>query len=190
MKIADSMVSNKLDAVQDTFQKGFDFAADISSLSSLASKLDTLDKEFLSIAYEGASMNIALNCFEAGDEIKPWFEFLESAERAHGIQYHIGLGWALAQLQLNTTIYLQLLDPIERYRVLDGYGYYEAMFRTKKSILNQLRPEGLNEGGISAYYQGIGRGIWYLSRGELAEVQNMMDRFQKEKRPTYGADWV
>lgn len=182
MKITASAAGHKLEAVQDVFQKGFHFAADKSSLNSLAEKLDSLDKEFLSIAYEGASMNIALNCLEVGTEIKPWFDFLGSAAQAHGIQYHIGLGWALAQLQLNTMPYMLQLDAIDRYRVPDGYGYYEAMFRTKRCINNQQKPEGFNEAGLSAYYQGLGRGIWYLSEGEQEAAKMLIDKFTEENR--------
>ena len=155
MKVAESMISRKLGAVQDAFQKGFNFAADEFSLNSLADNLNSLDAEFLSIAYEGASMSIALNCLESGGQLKQWFDFLESAAMAHSIQYHIGLGWALAQLQLNTTPYMLQLGAIDRYRVPDGYGYYEAMFRTKRCINNQQKPEGFNEAGLSAYYQGL-----------------------------------
>ena len=179
---ADGVVANhKLEAAQDAFQKGFNLAVDISSLNAIANKLDLLDKEFLSIAYEGASMNIALNCLETSAGLKPWFHFLASSAKPHNIQYHIGLGWALAQLQLDAVPYMLQLGPIDRYRVPDGYGYYDAIFRTKRSIHNQQKLEEFNKAGSSAYYQGIGRGIWYLSLGRKDEAKNLIDKFAEER---------
>lgn len=180
MKTAGTAANHKLELAQDAFQKGFNLVTDISSLSTIANKLDSLAPEFLSIAYEGASMNIALNCLETGAELKPWFDFLQSAAKQHSIQYYIGLGWALAQLQLNAMPYMQRLGPIDRYRVMDGYGYYEAIFRTKRTIHKQQKLEEFNEAGSSAYYQGIGRGIWYLSLGKKEEAKTMIDKFPAE----------
>jgi enediyne biosynthesis protein E3 len=180
--MAQNSISAVLQSVQHVFQKGFSLAEETSSLSGLADGLNAMDKEYLSVAFEGASMSIALNCIEADKEIKPWFDFLEQYAQPHTILYHIGLGWALAQLQIHVTPYLERLDAVERYRVMDGYGYYEAIFRTKKCIHGQQQPTGLNAASTSAYFQGIGRGIWYLNHGQISEAQGMIEKFAPEKR--------
>lgn len=182
MKIGSSIAERNLEAVQDTFQKGFDFASAEPAGHSLKQKLDTLNEQYLSIAYEGASMAIALQCLGRGGNLQPWFSFFNASALPHAIQYHIGLGWALAQQQIELSPFLPKLSTVERFRALDGYGYYEAIFRTRRSVHGLQHPEGMDWADLSAYYQGLGRGIWYLNAGEIEIARAMIDKFPAQLR--------
>lgn len=152
--------------VQDTFSG----SADISLLNSF-------EEDFRGIAYEAASMGLALADLKAGEELRNWNHFSQTQGRGYGIQIHIGLGWALAQEQTDPAPFLPALQPMLRYRVLDGYGYYEGTFRRRKSVLSQ---QGLNledATATSAFDQGLGRSLWYTCLGKPEEVKNAIDKF-------------
>lgn len=157
--------------VQDTFSGSADMAL-----------LHSFEEDFRGIAYEAASMGLALADLKAGEELRNWNNFFQTQGRGYGIQIHIGLGWALAQEQIDPAPFLPPLQPILRYRVLDGYGYYEGTFRKRKSVLSQ---QGLNlpdATATGAYYQGLGRSLWYTCGAKAEEVKQAIDKFPAERQ--------
>ena len=104
-----------------------------------------------------------------------------STHSAHATQIHVGLGWALAQNEISPIEFLQQLDSMLRYRVLDGYGYYEGFFRRRKSILNQQQPQWNDSTATGAYDQGLGRSLWYIHTGEIDAAKHALEKFPVER---------
>jgi hypothetical protein len=172
-----------METIQTVFQQVQALFSENSGYSQVLPQLDDFDLAFRSIAYEAASMCIALKDLAAGDELTNWFIFLNGNGALHATQVHVGLGWALAQQQLNPLNYLAPLTPMMRYRVLDGYGYYEGIFRRRKAIIAKQLPTFNDVTALSAYCQGLGRSIWYINKGEVTGAKIMIEGFAQASWP-------
>ena len=178
---AANSVETKMDAIQNIFLRVQDIFFESPDWKRHVAELESTDIEFRSIAYESASMSIALEDLKQGDALTNWFHFLNEAASAHATQVHVGLGWAFAQQLKNPIAYLSELNPMMRYRVLDGYGYYEGIFRRRRSIINHLKLNVEDAVASGAVDQGIGRSIWYLNKGIIDHAKNMIEGFAVER---------
>lgn len=176
------MVARQMQRIQGIFREVQEHFNKEYSLPQLCWQLDNYDAEFRSVAYEAASMCIALIDLKEGSELKRWKEFLKDSGGKHNTQIHIGLGWALAQQSLLPAAYLPELTPMMRYRVLDGYGYYDGFFRKRKRIMAQQKPDFKDATASGAYDQGLGRSIWYLNNGEINEAEKTLTGFPPERQ--------
>ena len=181
MSLEQSSIQGRMDTIKSIFQQVQGIEINNDNWPVVFEQLNATDPVFRSVAYEAAAMNTALADLANGGELQLWEHLATSTEAVpHLTQIHIGLGWALAQQQVDATPYLPHLNPIMRYRVLDGYGYYEAMFRRRKSIVSKQAPEFLNGTALSAYYQGLGRCMWYLTNGNADASISMLQSLDSE----------
>jgi hypothetical protein len=175
-------VQEKMETIQSTFLRVQDMFFESPDWKRHVVELEATHIEFRSIAYESASMSIALEDLKQGEHLTNWFRFLNEAASVHATQVHVGLGWAFAQQLIIPMPYLAELNPILRYRVLDGYGYYEGVFRRRRSIINQLKLEVEDVVASSAFDQGLGRSIWYLNKGIFDDAKSMIEGFAVERQ--------
>ena len=75
------------------------FYAKHDNMPALIEYLESLEKEFSSIAYESASMAIALKDFETNTFPQEWLLFTNGPAVAHQAQVYVGLGWAIAKFR-------------------------------------------------------------------------------------------
>ena len=132
--MSERKILQKMEIIQSIFRE-------VQESFSEKTKLNNYEIEFRGIAYEAASMNIAGIDVKTYNELKDWYKFLDENGTLQATQIHVGLGWAIAQKEIITSTILPNLEPMMRYRVLDGYGYYEGIFRKRKSILSLQEPE-------------------------------------------------
>ena len=78
------------------------FYAKHDNMPALIEYLEHTEKKFSSIAYESASMAIALKDFEADTFPNTWLLFTNGPALAHQAQVYVGLGWAIAKLNLSS----------------------------------------------------------------------------------------
>jgi hypothetical protein len=173
----DNFIAQKMESIQSIFREVQEKDFGEFSITEIADYLNSFDLEFRSIAYEAAAMNLALIDLKQGNKLAVWLMYLKEIGAQHAIQIHVGLGWAFAQEQLNPELFLNKLEPMLRYRVLDGYGYYEGIFRRRKSIINQQAIEIEDATALSAYYQGLGRSIWYSAKGNIDVAKIVINSF-------------
>jgi len=115
-----------------------------------------------------------------GNDLVFWSDFLQNYAENHATQVHIGLGWALGQERLSTDEYLDKLQPLLSWRILDGYGYYDGFFRRRK-VLQGLLPEGVVGQAVNVYTQGVGRSLWYTSKGSISKLLKMIEMLPQER---------
>ena len=175
-------VEGKMDAIQNTFLRAQDVFFESPDWKRHVAELESTDIEFRSIGYESASMSIALEDLKQGEQLTNWLHFLNEAASAHSTQVHVGLGWTFAQTLKNPITYLLELNPMMRYRVLDGYGYYEGIFRRRRSILSHLKLQVEDTVASAALDQGLGRSIWYLNKGNIDDAKTMIESFAIERQ--------
>lgn len=179
-------ISFRIEKIKTIFQTAKEISTAEKSLDTLIDYLETTDPEFRSIAYEGASMAIAQLAIEKDNTLTIWHTFNQRA-CAHAAQTHAGLGWAIALQNCSVLPFLETLSPLLRFRVLDGYGYYEGIFRQRSSIKNQKSPEEFDSKMLQAYDQGIGRSLWYSSKGDVKKLEELISIFPSDR---HAALWI
>jgi len=179
---SENSVQSKMDSIQNNFLRVQDLFFESSDWKRHITELEVAEVEFRSIAYESASMCIALEDLKQGDKLNNWLQFLNEAASSHVTQVHVGLGWALAQTLKNPTAYSPDLNSMMRYRVFDGYGYYEGIFRRRRSIINHLKLQVEDAIASGALDQGLGRSIWYLNKGIFNDAKTMIEGFAVERQ--------
>jgi hypothetical protein len=164
------------------FKQAQDISQSEKDAAILSQKLDQAENEFRSVAYEAASMTIALHDFENGDELHGWKEFKNIAGKKHAAQVHAGLGWAIAQKKISPFTILESLDPIMQFRVADGCGYYDGMFRQRAALSGREIAPGFSGKFIHGYDQGIGRALYYHCKGAAEKLPAMAGVFPDSRR--------
>ncbi len=148
----------------------------------LIAHLEATDTRFRSIAYEGASVSRGLLDISIGGPLIHWSAYRERT-KPHTVQVHIGLGWAISQRQVPFLSYLNGIEPLMQARVLDGYGYYEGMFRNRTSVRDKIVPPEIKDKDLHAYDQGIGRALWYMAKGNIEQLLKLIDGFADSRKP-------
>ena len=158
------------------------FAKD-NDMRSLFSYLENIDSSFQSIGYESASMAIALKDLEQKQELDDWLLFANGPAIAHKSQVYVGLGWAIAKLNLPFLHVTRKIDPRLYHRVIDGCGYYDGSFRQRQTLLQQTPPAYIPRGALTIYYQGVGRSLWYTCNADLNNIFNKIGSFPETLHP-------
>lgn len=156
--------------------EGYHATLDDSRLDALIPRLNQIDADMRSYAYEGAAMGLT-----GMDVAMPWRNrlkpFLEGAGAAHTYMVHIGVGEALALMRRRPEPYLAQLDPVLRWLALDGYGFHKGFFAQRRYIDAQDVPSFLSPYARQIFSQGIGRAIWFLKGGNVDLVLAAVSRF-------------
>ncbi|MBL0272347.1 MAG: DUF1702 family protein [Chitinophagaceae bacterium] len=62
-------------------------------------------------------------------------------------------------------------------------GYYAGLFKGRRTIKNQLVPDGIGAQELQGFDQGLGRRLWYNARGEVKEVARLIQTFTSTRHP-------
>lgn len=166
-------IENRIETLQRLFKEAQALAEGEHRVSILVEQIETFPKDFISIGYEAVAMHLATRDLQEKNDLIAWTDFLNNHAQKHAVQVHIGLGWALAQQRLVVTDYLNILNPFLAWRILDGYGYYDGFFRRRK-VMQGVFPEDIHGVALEVYSQGIGRSLWYLSKGNLEKLAELL----------------
>lgn len=170
-------VSGKMEYIQKVFLSVQDYMQKNHELEELFAFLDSEPPEFRSVAYESASFELALQELSRGKELNNWKNFYQRSAKSHTFHMDIGLGWAFAKTEISPTRYLESLHPVMSWMVLDGMGYYHGLFKGRRTVKNQLVPEGVFGQELHDFDQGLGRRLWYISKGEVSELIKLIQPF-------------
>ena len=175
-------VAGKMEYIQKVFLGVQDFMQKNHELEELIAFLDTEPTEFRSVSYESASMEIGWQEISAGKELNTWMTFYQRSAKAHTFHMDIGLGWAFAKTDISPAPYLQSLLPVMSSMVFDGMGYYYGLFKVRKTVKNQLIPDGIHGQEIHSFDQGLGRRLWYIAKGDVNELGQLIQPFHLSRQ--------
>ncbi|MEP7169077.1 MAG: DUF1702 family protein, partial [Bacteroidota bacterium] len=177
----------KMENIKTMFQYAKKIASECDDIDAIIKHLENTDPEFRSVGYEGVAMCLALKNFSPGESprtnnnpLKLWNSLL-SVSPNHSPQIHIGLGWAIAESKPIDLTFLDAVNSMMQFRVWDGCGYYDGIFRQRQTIKNQLRNDIVKEKNFKAYDEGIGRSLWYSCKGDPAKVSGMIQTFSSSR---------
>jgi len=175
-------VAHKMEYIQKVFLGVQDYMQKNRDLEEVIAFLEDEPPEFRSVAYESASMEIALQQLSSSGELVNWKNFYQRSAPAHTFHMDIGLGWAFAKKEVSPVPYLESLYPVKRWMVFDGMGYYHGLFNGRKTVKNQLIPGEVNVQNMNGFDQGLGRRLWYISRGDANQVTTLIQSFHLSRR--------
>lgn len=173
-------VAGKMEYIQKIFLGVQDYMQIYHEPDDLITFLDSEPPEFRSVAYEAASMVIAQQDLMGGKELNNWKNFYNESAQAHTFHVDIGLGWAFAKTGIEPNHYLSSL-PVMSWMVFDGMGYYFGLFKGRRTVKSGLVPEGVFGQDLCGFDQGLGRRLWYISKGEVAELFKLVQLFHPSR---------
>ncbi|MDF0531669.1 DUF1702 family protein [Tsukamurella sp. 8F] len=132
--------------------------------------LERFPKGMNGYAHEGIAMGLTgMDCWLPGKS--RFREFLAGAGDAHIYMSHIGAGEALARMGRLPEPFLNRLDnPVERWLVMDGYGFHHGFFQREKYVTKQLLAPYLSPYARRVFDQGLGRSIWFTAGADVDRV--------------------
>jgi len=167
----------KTEKIRSVFLETQLFYAKHDSLPALIEYLEDTEKEFSSIAYESASMAIALKDLETAQFPGKWLLFAAGAAAAHQAQVYVGLGWAIAKFNFPFLTAVKKLGTQFYFRIADGCGYYDGSFKHRRTVINQELPDYLPAAALPMYDQGLGRSIWYTEKADIHKISSKIETF-------------
>ncbi len=172
----------KIESIQSVFLETQLFYATHHDINGLISYIEKYPVEFRSIAFESASMAIALKDLVQHEELIDWLHYVNGPAKLHQAQVYVGLGWAIAKLQLLFLPVVEKIGTAYYFRVADGCGYFDGSFRHRKTVLSRQLPAYLPEAALPMYDQGVGRSLWYSCRADMDKVKNKIEGFPAERQ--------
>jgi len=151
-------------------------------LDAIFELLQREDPEYRSIAYEAAAMELAVQDLSDGISLDKWYSLRDKAANEHAVHIHVGLGWALAKLHKAPTKFIENMQPLLKWRVVDGMGYYFGLFNKRRTQSKHEIPDLLTEDATSPFDQGVGRSIWYTSGAEIGKAALIIGDFSGERK--------
>ncbi|WP_327026331.1 DUF1702 family protein [Micromonospora sp. NBC_01739] len=182
--VKDEPGRQRLEAVGASFLTGFRAAVEARDETDIG-RLNLIDRQFRGFAYEGAAMGYAVLDGVTGG--RRTARFLTGAGSPHVYMAYVGIGWAYAKLPRWRWRAVAAPDPLLRWLVLDGLGFYRAYFETDRFVRRQAvspvpwPPETPGDYPRRALDQGIGRASWFVAGADPDVAANIIGRFDSAR---------
>lgn len=167
--------------VARTLVDSFYLTLDVRDLDELADQLDTVAPELRGIAYEGAGMGLMIR-----DTLAPRAWRLDAFLNDRGSGYrcliYIGAGLVLPRLPVHPLRFVNRQDPLLRWLVMDGYGFFDAFFNWAAAINAHRVPAAVTGYARNGYDQGLGRSLWFCTGANVARIVDTIAAFPAHRR--------
>lgn len=178
----DRAAAQRLSTVVRAVTKGCQITLQTGKFATLVARLDaSFDDELRGYAYEGAGIGLA-----ALDSLLPWGNrtraFLDGPGSEFIYAVPLGAGMGLARLRRKPEQFLKRLDPVLGWLILDGYGFHEGFFSSRRFIKNQEVPAFLSPYARRVFDHGIGRSIWFVCSTNARRVAETVAEFPVARR--------
>ncbi|MER7007252.1 DUF1702 family protein [Dactylosporangium sp. NPDC000555] len=181
--------TERLETVGRSFLAGYGAAAQAGRPRDAETELERVPAEFRGFSYEGAAMALAVRDALPVGGRRHVEEFLRGRAANHVYMVYVGVGWAMARVPRMRWSALHAPDPLLRWLVLDGYGFHQAYFRTRRYVHEQYRHRGFpwpvgDPAGYAPHVidQGVGRATWFVAGADPDLVDRLLQRFAEDRR--------
>ena len=177
--------------VVSKFFDGMYLALDIGDQDELRRTIDNEPLEYRGFVYEGAGMGLILL-----DGFLPFKNRFDSFLRLSGERYellvqigagmgfgYLATGMPLRLVRRDTNKFVDAQEPMHRWLVLDGYGFFDGMVNWKRVVTRRKQPRDLSGYGLRAYDQGVGRSLWICTGGHAGRFSQSINAFPAERQP-------
>jgi hypothetical protein len=170
--------SRRLERIGETFIGGFNAGLLLDDSSELQQFTDQMEAEWRGFAVEGAAMGAAIAdavSFRTS-RLPAW---LRRTEEHYTYLAHVGTGWALARFPWRRSAIIAVLDPVHCWLAYDGLGFHDAYFHPVRIRAWRRVVRGYES---RAYDQGIGRGLWFVSGGDVDRAIELANEFHPDRK--------
>lgn len=175
-----------LETVGRSFLEGYGYIMETRGPEEAGPRLDGIPSRFRGFAYEGAAMGCVMLDRLPLPGNGRFDRFVTGIGAPHVYMAYVGVGWAMARLPRFRWPKPDRFDPLLRWLILDGYGFHQAYFRTKKYVENRHEDVAFPWPGDAyasrAIDQGIGRAMWFVAGTDPALVTTMIGGFPERRR--------
>ena len=178
----DAEVPAEIDRVGAVFRQALRRGFNSPSDREAAAWLESLPPADRSVAVEAVAMAVAW-LQRATRSDRTWEGLRASLGAEHAAGMALGLGWALSWLGASTDGELDGLSPLLRWRVIDGYGFRDGLVAPRRHVLRTEGPRRIDGVAQATWRQGLGRSLWYTTRGDAGEVRDAVNAFPSPLRP-------
>lgn len=177
-----------LETIGRSFLTGYGNAVGSRTSADARALLEQVPRRFRGFAYEGAAMGYAildgLGLAGRGNVAT----FIAGPADRHVYMAYVGVGWALARLPRMRWRRAWAPDPLLGWLALDGYGFHQAYFHTRRYIEEQFQhrrfswPPDSPQDGVGGYPdraidQGIGRALWFVDGTDVERIADRIASF-------------
>jgi hypothetical protein len=191
--VTETAATRRLEAIPQSVVCGFEWGIDARGLWDVERRLELVEPEMRGFAYEGAAMAFTIRdamAFGRGTRTR---ELLRGPGQPHIFLAYIGIGFAMAKLPspLWRNVVPDLTGvryhPTMSWFAIDGLGFDRAYFHTRTWVDEQRVPPPFPFAGDAAYFprahdQGVGRALWFIHGGHVANVAAAVDQFATGRR--------
>jgi hypothetical protein len=167
--------------IESLFMEIEEFVSNTKSIEKIHSHLEAVPLDFKSIAYESASMAIAYEDLKNRNSLETWEQFCSTTKSNHTFHIQIGLGWAFGKAEIWPEIFNPSYYKNELNLLYDGLGYFYALYKGRRTIKQALAPVNINPIYLSSFDHGVGRRLWYISKGDIELLHNYLSLFSKNR---------
>jgi enediyne biosynthesis protein E3 len=165
----------------NAFINGYNTGLEVGLSHILFSELQAFDVAFRGFAYEGAGMGMAMIDYTSLSNQNLFQQFVDRSPNYSSLPY-IGAGFAIAVLKRDLNRSLSIMDPMQRWWAIDGYGFYNGVFHRKQSIEKQKVSRQITGYAQRAFDRGLGRSIWFLFSGDIDGIVQRLAAFPESRR--------
>jgi hypothetical protein len=173
-----------LEKIGVIFLGGYADAVEASSVADARERLAQVEHRFRGFAYEGAGMGYGMLDGLPFGHRHHNDDFLAGPAADQIYIVYCGIGWAMARLPRFRWPAAAGLDPLLRWLVLDGYGFHQAYFHTRRYVHEHYQEprfpwpgKGFEAYADRALDQGIGRALWFVGGTDVDQVHGLLSRF-------------
>lgn len=177
-----------LETIGGRFLQGYGHAMAARTTTEAEAHLEAIPERFRGFAYEGAGMAYAVLDAIPGGGKGGVERLLAGRGGAHVYMVYVGIGWSMGRLPRRWWADVDVLDPLLRWLVLDGYGFHQAYFHTDRYVRQKYRDEHVAWPAHDfpqytgrAIDQGIGRALWFVCGTDPGVVAATIEDFPRER---------
>lgn len=169
-----------VDDLMDLFTTGYNAAleTDPETLAKHIAGINYLER---SVMLEGSYAAVAAMDLKQGANWARLQELMAVASE-NVVSINEGIGHALCQQRMQIDFVPKVTATFWGWLAVDGYGCHAGYFRWPEVIEQQKIPDCLDEIGVKAFDQGVGRAIWLIGAAHPKTIERIMAKFPPARR--------
>ena len=179
----DPKVPQRFRYVASGMWQGYHAAIADEEPEALVAKLNAIDSELLGFALEGVAIGLAELDALKPQEQKRVEAFVAGTTPAYQTMVYLGVGLGLVRGKLPIEPYLNQLNPVISWPVIDGYGFNHGVNYWQDYIDGQAIPAQLSGYLRCVFDQGLGRGIWLVNCADVDRIATTIGAFPATRQP-------